>query len=264
MMNSNATLATKELAKMLDKYKVRVSVSIDGPKEIHDAHRVDRGGQGSFDNAVQGFRILKENGVDVGVSCTITPSNVDHLTDVIRWLIADLGITSLGFNLMMYDGRDTMSVGEYEQKAAQALIDCFKITRDAGVYEDRMMRRVKSLSEGTACINDCGGCGQQIVIAPDGKVGVCQAYLETGENFVDLDESFDPLTNPLWKKWAYRSPFNIPECTQCSALSMCGGGCAHNAYQATGDIMGVDRVHCVHAKESLDFLLVDLWQKLNA
>lgn len=263
MMNTNGTLVNVELAKMLAKYKVRVAVSIDGPKEIHDTHRIDRGGQGTFDRVIDGFRLLKANGVDVGVSCTITPSNVDCLVDVIKWLIAELGITSLGFNLMMYDGRDSMSVEEYEQKAAKALIDCFKITRDVGVYEDRMMRRVRSLSEGIACINDCGGCGQQIVVAPDGKVGVCQAYLETGENFVDLNDEFDPTTNPLWKKWARRSPFNIPECGQCSALSMCGGGCAHNGLQSTGDIMGVDRVHCVHAKEALNFLLVDLWQKTN-
>lgn len=86
-MNSNGTLATKELAQMLAKYKVRVSVSIDGPKEIHDAHRVDRGGEGSFDRTVEGFRILKENGVDVGVSCTITPSNVDQIQPRVKKLL---------------------------------------------------------------------------------------------------------------------------------------------------------------------------------
>lgn len=260
-MNSNATLATEEIAKMLAKYKVSVSVSIDGPKEIHDAHRVDRGGQGTFDKVIRGFKILKENGVDVGISCTITPENVDMLTGILKWLIFELGITSLGFNLMMGDGRSGLSIEEYEQKAAKALIDCFKITRDAGVYEDRMMRRVCSLSEGVACVNDCGGCGQQIVISPDGKVGVCQAFLETGENFVVLDDEFDPTNHPLWKHWAKRSPFNIPECTDCPALSMCGGGCAYNGLQTSGDIMGVDRVHCAHAKSALDFLVTDLWQK---
>lgn len=261
IMNTNATLVTEELAKLLARFQVRVAVSIDGLKEIHDRHRVDRGGGGTFDRVIKGFRMLQENGVDVGISCTITLENVDYLAGVTEWLINDLGVQSLGFNLLMGNSRDLTTLADYESKAARALIECFKITRSAGVYEDRMMRRVNSLSSGIACINDCGGCGQQIVVTPDAKVGVCQAFMETGENFIPLTTDFDPTSHPLWKQWAGRSPFNMADCQECKALSMCGGGCPYNGYLRTGDIMSSDSVHCAHAKEALRFLLEDLWVK---
>lgn len=261
IMNSNGTFVTEELADLLAKYHVSVAISIDGPKEVHDRHRIDRGGRGTFDRVIQGFRILQENGVDVGISCTVTPENVDLLADVTEWLISELGIKALGFNLLMGDHRDPATLADYEARAAKALVECFKITRDSDVYEDRMMRRVNSLSSGTACINDCGGCGQQIVITPDGKVGVCQAFMETGENFIPLTDDFDPTSHPLWKQWAHRSPFNMADCQECKALSMCGGGCPYNGYLRTGDIMSSDSVHCAHANEALHFLLDDLWLK---
>jgi uncharacterized protein len=261
IMNSNGTLVTAELAQLLAKHHVNVAISIDGPKETHDRHRIDRGGRGTFDRVVQGLRVLQDQGVDVGISCTITPENVGHLTGVTKWLISELGIRSLGFNLLMGHQRDVTALDEYQTKAARALIDCFKITRDAGVYEDRMMRRVNSLSSGNACVNDCGGCGQQIVVTPDGRLGVCQAFMETGENFIPMANDFDPTNHPLWRQWARRSPFNMADCQKCQALSMCGGGCPYNGYLRTGNIMSTDTVHCAHAKEALNFLLEDLWQK---
>src|SRR4029453_7495851 len=40
-----------------------VGLSLDGPRELHDAYRVDKGGQGSFDSVMRGWRVLLEHGV---------------------------------------------------------------------------------------------------------------------------------------------------------------------------------------------------------
>lgn len=134
IMNTNGTLTSPKIATLLARYSVNVAVSIDGDKKTHDTHRIDRGGSGTFDRAISGFRTLRENGVDAGISCTITPENVGHLTEVTKWLISDLNVHTMGFNLLMGNCRKTSDLSLYEVESAQALIDCFKITREAGVY----------------------------------------------------------------------------------------------------------------------------------
>jgi len=264
VLNTNGTLITNDIAQLLATHHVEVAVSIDGLKEAHNRYRIDRRGKGSFDKAIAGYKILQEHGVEVGISCTITPANVEQLTETIQWFISELGIQSLGFNLMIGMFETLESMADYSAKAARVLIDCFKIARKAGVYEDRMMRRVKAIAEGNVCFNDCGGCGQQIVITPSNTIGVCQAFLNTGENFLPLDDMPNPLEHELWSKWRQRSPFNMPACLECEALSMCGGGCPYNSLLRTGNLMDPDLVHCIHAKEALSFLMRDLWQQVNA
>ncbi|MBW8009623.1 MAG: radical SAM protein [Chloroflexi bacterium] len=259
-MNTNGTLVDEPSAKLLKRFDVEVGLSIDGPENVHDKLRIDRGGKGTFSRAITGYKKLKENGVNVGISCTITPANVGHLAEVTTWLINDLGIESLGFNLMIGEEADSGIVDDYTNSAAKALMDSFEIAKEAGVYEERVMRRVNALSDGQVSLNDCGGCGQQVVITPDNQIGVCQAFMNTGENFFPFNEVENPSNHELWKKWRKRSPFNIPECLDCEALGMCGGGCPYNSLIRYGDFMAPDLVHCAHVKETLHFLLGDLWE----
>ncbi|KKL98244.1 hypothetical protein LCGC14_1826400 [marine sediment metagenome] len=74
---------------------------------------------------------------------------------------------------------DTENDGEsldYAEVVAKNLIESFKVARANGIYEDRIMRRVRNFIDKAPVVSDCGGCGLQIVISPDGKIGVCQAF----------------------------------------------------------------------------------------
>jgi len=76
-INTNGSLVTKNIADFLRKHNVSVSVSIDGPKEVHDRLRQSTKGNGTFEQAIRGFKILKEAGVNTGISCTVGDHNID-------------------------------------------------------------------------------------------------------------------------------------------------------------------------------------------
>ncbi len=259
-LNTNGTKVNERIAKLLRDKDVEVSVSIDGPQEIHDKSRVDKGGKGTFLRVIDGYKKLQQHDVKVGISCTITPSNVGSLVEVTKTLIKELNVSSLGFNLLIGSVGDQETMDKYSKDAARALVECFKVTREAGIYEDRMMRRVNSLSNGKVSLNDCAACGSQIVVTPDGMISICQAFMNTGENLFRLGSINNPTDHELWKTWRHRSPFNIPECLKCEVLGICGGGCSYNSLIKHGDIMYPDLVHCAHAKQALYFLLEDLWE----
>ena len=118
------------------------------------------------------------------------------------------------------------------------------------------------LDSKTPVVSDCGGCGLQIVVSPDGKIGVCQAFCGEKNFFVtESFETFNPESHPFWKQWRHRSPLTNETCKSCIALGNCGGGCPYNAYRTKGTIAALDERFCIHARETTYFLIRDLWKR---
>lgn len=264
-LNTNASVVTPEIAKTLAEHHVSVSVSIDGRKRIHNQERIFRSGEGTFDATIRGFMLLKKHGIDPGISCTIAELGVDHLEETITFFIEELDIHSIGFNILREGQTVRLADPEgYTRKASQALIDAFKIAREKGVYEDRIMRKVRAFVRRRPYLNDCAGCGGEIAAAPDGEVGVCHGAVGAKDFYVPNTPEFDVHTHPYWTEWRSRSPFNMSECIECVALGICGGGCPYQGYLREGSIWAVEKLFCIHAKTTLEFLIRDLFEKMVA
>ena len=155
-----------------------VAISIDGQKEVHDQMRVDSSGKGTFDEVIRSYRLAQQSGVKTGICVTIDQHNIFQMKEIVQWVADKLGVKGMGFNILI-DNTTKQIIDEHDRYAeivAQGLIESFKVARAAGIYEDRMMRRVKNFLDKEPVLSDCGGCGLQIVISPDGKIGVCQAF----------------------------------------------------------------------------------------
>lgn len=262
---TNGSLITPKIAKILAEHHISVSVSVDGGKEIHNQERIFPSGKGTFNATIQGFKLLKKFGVNPGISCTITDSGVYYIEDTLNFLIDKLGVHSIGFNILRKNHTSKFADSEnYIQKVSHALINAFKIARKKGVYEDRMMRKVRTFIKRVPCLNDCAGCGSEIAVAPDGKVGVCHGAVGLKDYYITNTSELNIHTHPYWTEWRSRSPFNMPECIDCVALGICGGGCPYEAYLREGSIWAVEKLFCIHAKTTLEFLIRDLYEKLSS
>ncbi|MDD5551639.1 MAG: radical SAM protein [Candidatus Pacebacteria bacterium] len=266
-INTNGALINETIALTLRSFgNVNVAVSLDGPKEIHDKCRRRRDGHGSFDDTIRGYQLLVKNGVNTGICCTISQYNVEQLEEISKWFVNELGATSISFNILIESIGIEGIRGDakvYAEKVAKQIIKCYRFFREKGIYEDRIMRKVNAFVEGYIYYNDCGGCGEQIVIAPDGMVGVCQGYCGSRKYFIHPDITFDPFNHPIWEEWKFRSPLFMEQCYNCIALSICGGGCPYSAYKSKGSIWEVDDIFCVHAKATAEFLIRDLIEKMD-
>lgn len=263
-INTNGSLINHEIASFCAKHDIEVDVSLDGYKSVHDACRKWRGDNtGTFDDIMKGIAILKDAGVKTCISCTISETNVDELPAIFNWFLDGAGVGIVGFNPLLNSHQYKISDLNYPNKVASAMIKCFEIARERCIYEARMMRKVKSFVDGTIYDRDCSGCGKQVVILPNGKIGVCHAYSGTGEFFVNPEHGFDPHNHPFWKEWSKRSPINMPKCYSCEAITICGGGCPHNADVNKGNIWEIDDPFCIHAKETLRWLIWDLQSNMG-
>ena len=263
-MVTNGTFITDEVAQELKRLNVSFSISLDGASKKANSCRKYHNGKHGYDDIIRGLETAKRNNCNTGLSITLSQDALDE-SDKVFDMIDKYNIHSIGFNILLtdnnYDAPD-----EYFEKASRFIIQAYKIFRNKGIYEDRIMRKVNAFVEHKLHYQDCGAeGGNQLVVAPDGSIGLCQGYLSSRETFVTNvdDDSFNIQTDPLFLDWNKRTPFYMQQCEKCMALGTCGGGCAMNAKVNGTSIWDLDSRFCTHSKMTLEFLIWDLFNNIR-
>jgi uncharacterized protein len=90
-LQTNGVLLDDAWCAFLAENDYLVGLSIDGPRELHDAYRHDLGGRSVFDRVIAAAHRLQDHGVDFNVLCTVNAANAGHPLEVYRFLRDDLG-----------------------------------------------------------------------------------------------------------------------------------------------------------------------------
>jgi uncharacterized protein len=96
-IQTNGTKLDDEWCDFFKQHEFLVGLSVDGPRELHDAYRVDKGGQGTFDQVMRGLTFLKAHSVDFNILCTVHAANGDHGLEVYRFFRDELGADFIQF-----------------------------------------------------------------------------------------------------------------------------------------------------------------------
>lgn len=180
---TNGLLLDEFRVKRLHELGVSIAISIDGFTEEANSMRVDVVGKPVFSRILDKLNLCKNLGVDVSLSVTLSEETIKSTKDILN-LVDTYGVKAFGFNIMM--SSDTFVLPQsYNEAAAQFIIDEFIELRERGIYEDRIMRKLKSFSKAQVYFSDCAATtGGQIVIAPNGQVGICHGCLHDKQYFV--------------------------------------------------------------------------------
>lgn len=262
---TNGLLLNEEYLLKLKQLGIQIAISIDGFTEETNNMRVDVSGKPVFTRILKVLNECKRLDVNVSLSVTLSEETIKS-TEHIFELIKQYDIKGLGFNILMSD--DTFILPQsYNEKAACFIIDAFIKFRELGIYEDRIMRKLDAFTKAQMYFSDCAAtAGGQIVIVPDGRVGVCHGCVAGKKYFVsDVDDNkFDAQTDETFLEWSQLSPVNNEKCLDCAALGICGGGCPVNAMHSNpnGTLYSIDERFCVHSKKTLEFLIKDLYDNI--
>lgn len=262
---TNGTLIDENMAQFLVENQVSIGISLDGPRDINSIYRKSSEKESS-QKVIDAYRLLKKHGAKLGLSATLTPAVIDDFDRVLDFFIKDLGIQDgISFNILHYSPSIPVN-SDYFEKAAKCLIRAFEKFRSLGIYEDRMMRKAEAFVGRKAMFADCGVIGNQIVVAPDGKIGVCQDFVKPRTYFEGsvLNKDYDPLRSGLFNGWNNRSPLFMDQCINCEAVAICGGGCPASVELKTGNRWNVDERICKHSKLTLEWLIWETFRVSTA
>lgn len=264
---TNGSVMNEEIAVFLKNNRFEVGISLDGNKEINDAMRIDSCGEGTFDKVTKTIEMLLQYNITPGISCTLSKHNKDNPADIINCL-KKYHLPSVSFNLPAPNGNINIDDDERKVLVKNLMYAESELLKE-GILEDKVAdRRLRAFIEQSIWIRDCAAYGQQVVIMPNGMVGVCHGLWPDEENsssntYFDIDVDFegDIAKHPNWQEWGSRTTFNMPQCWNCPAISLCGGGCAKNAIIKHGNIWEVDSDICILMQEVVPWIIWTYYDK---
>ena len=96
-IQTNGTELTDEWCSFFREHGFLVGLSIDGPREMHDLYRVDKGGRPTFDKVMRAARLMQTHGVEFNILTTVHAGNVNHPLEVYRFFRDEVGTKFIQF-----------------------------------------------------------------------------------------------------------------------------------------------------------------------
>ena len=248
-LTTNGMLIDDDVIDFANREMHNVVLSLDGRKEIHDRFRVDVHGRGSWDVVVPKFQklVAARGGRNYYMRGTFTHANPDFVKDIETML--DLGFTELSMEPVVCAADDPSALTQDDLPI---------VLRQYEELADRMIRRRKAgkpftfyhymidLTAGPCIYKRISGCGsgtEYMAVTPQGELYPCHQFV--GEEKFRLGDIWQGVTNTAAQaEFAACNVYARPECRDCWARLYCSGGCAANAYHATGSVKGVYAYGC--------------------
>jgi uncharacterized protein len=102
-LQTNAMLISREWCELFKSWRVGVGVSIDGPRQFNDAHRVTRTGKSTFEQTLAGIRLLREEGVPFHVISVLSQRSMEAAEEMLAFYESE-GIEDICFNVEESEG----------------------------------------------------------------------------------------------------------------------------------------------------------------
>src|ERR1022692_3397337 len=255
---TNGLLVDEEAAQFFAENEITVGLSLDGPERLNNLYRLPKDRNiNAFERTTRALSLLQSSGAAIGLSITLTPAAIEHFDELLDFCLDHVGrINGISLNILNFT-RNITPPPDYYERAARCQLLAFERFRARGIYEERVMRKVRAFVTQQPMFGDCGVQGNQLVISADGKIGVCQDFMKPRTYFRGnvLDDDVDPIAEGLFDGWKNRSPFFMEQCFDCAAISICGGGCPASAELKTGNRWNIDERACQHSKLTLEWLI---------
>jgi uncharacterized protein len=262
-LQTNGTLLTDELCAFLKKHNFLVGISIDGPKEIHDRYRRDRHGNGSFDKAIAGLKLLQKHGIEYNVLTCVARETAAKPLEVYRFL-KQSGVKFIQFTPIIERIPDSSSKECGLHLAGPASLDKKEHNIEVtdwtvfpegygdfliAVYEDWVRNDVGEIfvmnfewalnawigNPSSVCIH-ATQCGRSLVIEHNGDVYACDhcVYPQYRLGNILHDKLLSMVEQSLESGFGITKETALPRwCRECDVLAACRGGCPKHRFGRT-------------------------------
>jgi uncharacterized protein len=242
-IQTNGTLLDEEWCQFFASVGFTVGISLDGPRKLHDPYRLGKGEAPTHEQAMRGYRLLREHGVACDALCVVHAGNVPHPLEVYRFF-KEIGVTSIGFLPLV---ERTPSGGVTALTAPPAAFGDFLstifdewLTRDIGRVSVQIFEEAIATAFGREhglCIFR-ETCGNIPVVEHNGDFFSCDHFVDGAHCLGNIRKT--PLASLLESKeqraFGLAKRDRLPRfCRACEVLSMCNGGCPKDRFLLTAD-----------------------------
>jgi serine-type anaerobic sulfatase-maturating enzyme len=265
-IQTNGTLLDPDWAAFFRQHEFLVGISIDGPREMHDAYRVNKGGKGSFDQVMAGLSQLCEAGVEWNALTTVPAANADHGREVYRFLRDECGARFIQFipiiervaeaaedgtvpwtswrdrPLYVQEGTRVTGRSVTAKQYGRFLIDVFEewVRRDVGEVYVQMFDVALANWHGEPpglCIHS-ETCGLALALEHTGDLYSCDHFVEPKYRLGNIKEQhlLELVASQRQRRFGLDKRDTLPRyCLECDVRFACHGGCPKDRFIDTPD-----------------------------
>ncbi len=256
-LTTNGILIDDDVIEFSNREMSNVVLSLDGRKEVHDHLRKNYAGEGSYDSIVPKFQeFVKARGdKSYYIRGTFTHNNTDFTNDIFH--MADLGFTELSMEPVVCAPSDPYALTKED---LPVLFEQYEILAKEMLKREKEGRGftfyhyMLDLTHGPCIYKRISGCGsgtEYMAVTPWGDLYPCHQFV--GDEGYRLGDIWEGVTNTeVQNDFKYCNAYARKECADCWAKLYCSGGCAANAYHATGNIRGIYEYGCELFKKRIE------------
>lgn len=258
-LTTNATLLTEEAVDWFDAHRFGLTVSMDGPKALHDRNRLTVGGKGSYDAVAAKARMLlsRYRSRPVGARVTLT-AGVTDIVGIWDHLRNDLGFAEVGFSPVTSGPMTAFNLtGAELEEVFEGMKTLGRLYRDAALEGrnigfSNMHQLMQDLWEGRSKALPCGAGVGMVAVDHAGAVNLCHRF--TGSEMdtfghVDTGLARDRLSAFI----EARADRTGKGCSTCRIRNLCSGGCYHESYAHFSDPLKPTYHYCDLMRGWVDF-----------
>jgi len=249
-LQTNGVLLDDEWCRFLSEKRFLVGLSVDGPRDLHDAYRRDKGGNPVFDKVVRAARLMQQHKVEFNILCTVNAVNSKHPLEVYRFFRDELKAPYIQFIPVVERDNETgnqegMRITDRSVEPEQYgrfLIEIFDewVRRDVGkmfvlFFDGVLASYVRGRS--TLCVLQ-PNCGGGVALEHNGDVYSCDHFVEPRYLLGNMLQTplVDLITSERQREFGAAKSAELPGyCRQCEFLFTCHGECPKNRVLETPD-----------------------------
>ena len=248
-LTTNGVLLNDDILEFANREMANLVLSVDGRKEVHDAMRPMKGGQGSYDMVLPKFLKAAQSREQSNyyVRGTYTHNNLDFASDVLH--LADLGFEQISVEPVVAEDKEEYAIkkedipyllSEYDRLAEEIIR-----RRKNGEFVNFFHFMIDL--EGGPCVakrlSGCGSGTEYLAVTPWGDFYPCHQFVGKEEFLMGNVEEGITRTD-IRDTFKSCNVYTKEKCRDCFAKFYCSGGCAANSYNFSGNINGTYETGC--------------------
>jgi uncharacterized protein len=270
-LQTNGVLLDESWVAFLKEHRFLVGLSIDGPRELHDHYRVNKGGAPTFDKVMAAANLLRKYGVRFNTLTCVHRFNASRPLDVYRFLRRELNSTYIQFiPIVQAKGFETTApqhwdlarlpvVGSPQSRPDHpdsVVTDWSVDPEEYGYFLSRVFDEWRRKDFGTVYVNHFETlvaqhlglpsqiciygevCGKAVAVEHDGSVYSCDHYVYPEYRLGTVRDKplAEMVFSPTQVKFGYAKSDTLPAyCRACPYLKDCWGECPRNRLIRTPD-----------------------------
>ncbi|MDR1982026.1 MAG: radical SAM protein [Tannerellaceae bacterium] len=231
-MQSNLWLLDRQFVDLFAHYRVSLSTSLDGDRDLCDSQR----GKGYFDKTMAGVRLLRENGLNISAIATVMPKNIHKIPDIFRFFEDEqLSFTLRGAVPSLshgYTSRDCY-VTSAEAEAIYFRTLEYMEQHPTTIQVKDVTTPVRNVFTGRSALCTFSNClGHYVAVDPNANLYTCQRFCGATEyaigNLFDGKPIDAIASHPAYRRIAAKYSQTRTGCGDCKHIDYCNGGCVYS------------------------------------